>query len=394
MKIATGPAAKIRTDSAAGERQTDVLPQTDAATGGDPQASEPSSEKPSSQKASSQKASSQPPSGRGRLGRVMGFQIAGTGSYVPDNLVTNDDLAALGCDSDWIVRRTGIRQRYHAVDGQSTGDLCEHAARAAMQSAGVDPADVDLILVATITPDHLTPSTACHLQRRLGVLAPAMDVAAACAGFVYALVTAGQFIAAGNARCALVVGADLMSRTINPEDKKTYPLFGDGAGAVILTADPSGNAGVLGYQLGSEGDGGEMLCIPSGGTRQPFTAENIDDGSRYLRMDGRNVFKWAVRLVDESAKEVMRHADIEAAGLDHVILHQANQRIIDSAVSDLGVDADRVYMNLDRYGNTSGASIPLALDEMVRAGKIQSGQTGLLSGFGSGLAWGTAVVQF
>lgn len=331
---------------------------------------------------------------RGRLGRVMGVQMLGTGSYVPENLVTNEDLAALGCDSDWIIRRTGIRQRYHATEGTSTGDLCDHAARAAIEAAGVSASDIDLILVATITPDHITPSTACHLQRRLGAVAPAMDISAACAGFVYAMVTASSFIASGNSKCALVVGADLMSRTIDPEDKRTYPLFGDGAGAVILGSDPSKEKGLLSYQLGSEGCGGEMLCIPSGGTRQPFNAETLTDGSRYLKMDGRNVFKWAVRLVDESAKEVMGHAGVDASQLDHIILHQANRRIIDSAVSDLGVDESKVYMNLDRYGNTSGASIPLAIDEMTRQGKLQPGDKALLCGFGSGLAWGTAVVQF
>ena len=319
--------------------------------------------------------------------------MLGTGSFVPDNLVTNEDLAALGCDSDWIVRRTGIRQRYHADKGTSTGDLCLPAATAAMDAAGVTAADIDLILVATITPDHITPSTACHLQRQIGAVAPAMDVSAACAGFVYAMVTASSFIAAGNAKCALVVGADLMSRTIDPDDKKTFPLFGDGAGAMVLGADATGQKGLLSYQLGSEGCGGEMLCIPAGGTRQPFDENTLTDGSRYLKMDGRNVFKWAVRLVDESAKEVMKHAGVDASQLDHVVLHQANQRIIDSAVSDLGVDADRVYMNLDRYGNTSGASIPLAIDEMVRSGTLAPNQKALLCGFGSGLAWGTAVLQ-
>lgn len=323
----------------------------------------------------------------------MGVQIAGVGSFVPDNLVTNDDLAALGCDSDWIIRRTGIRQRYHATADQSTGDLCVSAAEAAMKDAGVSAGDIDLVIVATITPDHPTPSTACGLQKRLGILAPAMDVSAACAGFVYGLVTASNFIVAGNARCALVVGADLMSRTINPEDKKTFPLFGDGAGAAIVTADADNQRGILSYQLGSEGDGGEMLCIPAGGTRQPLTPDAYQSGQQYLRMDGRNVFKWAVRLVGESARETLSHAGVGADDLDHLILHQANQRIIDSAVSDLHVDADKVYVNLDRFGNTSGASIPLAMDELKRAGKLHRDQKILLCGFGSGLAWGTAVMQ-
>jgi 3-oxoacyl-[acyl-carrier-protein] synthase-3 len=221
-----------------------------------------------------------------------------------------------------------------------------------------------------------------------------MDVNAACAGFMYAMITAGQFIAAGNNQCVLVVGADLMSRTINPEDKKTYPLFGDAAGAVIMTPDAGGDAEVLSYQLGSEGCGGEMLCIPAGGTRTPTTPDTIASGLQYLTMDGRNVFKWAVRVFDESAKNVLADAGVSSDALACVILHQANQRIIDSAVSDLHVPADQVFVNLDRYGNTSAASIPLALDEAVREGKIQKGDLVLLCGFGAGLSWGTALLRW
>ena len=333
---------------------------------------------------------------RGRMGRVMGVRIMGTGSFVPDDVVTNDDLAQLGCDSDWIIRRTGIRQRCHAAAGESTGDLAFEASRRAIAAAGTTPDQIDLVLVATITPDHITPSTACHLQQRLGILAPAMDLSAASAGFVYAVVTAANFIRAGNARRVLVVGADLMSRTIDPDDKKTYPLFGDGAGAVVIGPDDGGESsdrGICSYQLGSEGDGGQWLCIPTGGTRQPFTRDNVSHPDRYLRMDGRNVFKWAVRLVDQSTRDVLRHADWPIESLDHLVLHQANQRIIDSAVSDLDIDRSRVFVNLDRYGNTSAASVPLALDEMTRSGNIQPGQRIVLCGFGSGLAWATAAIQ-
>lgn len=330
---------------------------------------------------------------RGRMGRVSGVRIAATGSYVPVEIVTNEDLAALGYDSEWIIRRTGIRQRRRAAADQATSDLCFEAAIRCMQEAGVTAEQIDLIIVATMTPDHPTPSTACHLQRRLGAIAPAMDVNAACAGFMYALVTAAQFVAAGNSGCALVVGADLMSRTINPNDKKTYPLFGDAAGAVILQPDDS-HAGILSYQIGSEGCGGELLSIPAGGTRAALTPELYASGQQYLVMDGRNVFKWAVRVFDESAKQVLEHADVSPEQLDLVILHQANQRIIDSAVSDLNVPPEKVFVNLDRYGNTSGASIPLALDEALRAGKIKRGDLVLLCGFGAGLAWGTALLQW
>ncbi|MGV3484490.1 MAG: beta-ketoacyl-ACP synthase III [Planctomycetaceae bacterium] len=332
---------------------------------------------------------------RGRLGCVKEVRILATGSYVPEQIVTNEDLAALGCDSDWIVRRTGIRERRKAGEDQATSDLAYQAALRAMQEANVPADQIDLILVATMTPDHPTPSTACELQRRLGAVAPAMDINAACAGFMYALVTGAQFIAAGNSKCVLVVGADLMSRTVNPDDKKTYPLFGDAAGAAILVADEtSSGAGILSYQLGSEGCGGEMLCIPAGGTRAALTPEAHAAGQQYLQMDGRGVFKWAVRVFEESARDVLHHANTSVEQVDMIVLHQANQRIIDSAVSDLNVPAERVFVNLDRYGNTSAASIPLALDEAVRSGKIVSGSQVLLCGFGAGLAWGTALLRW
>ena len=334
-----------------------------------------------------------PKGSRGRMGQISGVRIAATGSYVPEEIVTNEDLAALGCDSEWIIRRTGIRERRRASDNEATSDLCYEAAVRCMREANIAASDLDLIVVATITPDNPTPSTACHLQKRLNAIAPSMDINAACAGFMYGLVTAAQFVAAGNSKCALVIGADVMSRTINPEDKKTYPLFGDAAGAVILQPEAE-TKGISSYQLGSEGCGGEMLCIPAGGTRAPLTPKRYETGQQYLVMDGRNVFKWAVRVVDESAKQVLEHANVAANELDMVILHQANQRIIDSAVSDLDVPREKVFVNLDRYGNTSGASIPLALDEAVKENKIKRGDRVLMCGFGSGLAWGTALVNW
>ncbi len=211
-------------------------------------------------------------SGRSRLGKLTGFEIAATGSYVPEMIVANDDLSALGCDSDWILQRTGILERRKAAPDQASSDLALLAAQTCLDRAGVSVSasdDVDLIIVASITPDHASPSTACHVQRQLGCIAPAMDINAACAGFMYALVTAGQFINSGASTCALVVGAEVMSRTINPADIKTYPLFGDGAGAVLLRPTKDQSKGLLSYTLGSEGCGGQMLCIPSGGSRQP-----------------------------------------------------------------------------------------------------------------------------
>lgn len=344
----------------------------------------------------------------GRLGRVGGIRIAGTGSYTPEHIVTNEDLAALGCDSEWIVRRTGIRQRRRAADHEATSDMCFVAATRCLENAGVAASDVDLVLVATITPDHQTPSTACQLQGRMGIAAPAMDLSVACSGFTYALVTAAQFIAAGNAKNVLVVGADLMTRTVDPNDKKTFPLFGDAAGAVLVTPTPTGLAGkshntsdagpaadgLVSYQLGSEGICGEMLCVPAGGSRQPLTPAAYGAGEHYMKMDGRNVFKWAVRVVDESTKDVMNHAGVTSDQLALLILHQANQRIIDSAVAGLSIDPEKVFVNLDLYGNTSAASIPLALDEAVRDGRLQRGDLVLLSGFGAGLAWGTLLLRW
>ncbi len=336
---------------------------------------------------------SSPLSTRGRMGKVSGFRIAATGSYIPERIVTNEDLAALGCDSEWIIRRTGIRERRHAAEVEATSDLCFEAAVPCIEQANISADQIDLIIVATITPDHPTPSTACHLQRRLGSVAPAMDVSAACAGFSYALITAAQFIGAGNSRCALVVGADVMSRIINPNDKMTYPLFGDGAGAVLLTAEPSA-AGILSYQMGSEGCGGEMLCVPAGGSRVPLTPDVYATGLQYMTMDGRNVYKWAVRVIVDSAKQVLDEARVDASDVALVVLHQANQRIIDSAASELNVPAEKVFVNLEQYGNTSAGSIPLAMDEAARSGKVQPGDLVLLCGFGAGLAWGTALMRW
>jgi 3-oxoacyl-[acyl-carrier-protein] synthase-3 len=332
-------------------------------------------------------------SGRSRLGQLTGIEIMATGSYVPEAVVANEDLAELGCDSEWIVQRTGIRQRRRASPEQATSDLALRAAEQCLQRAGVSPSEVDLIVVATITPDHATPSTACHLQRALGCVAPAMDVNAACAGFMYALVTAGQFVANGSAKCALVVGAEVMSRTVNPADQKTYPLFGDGAGAVLLRATEDRSKGLLSYTLGAEGCGGQLLSIPSGGSRMPLTAEAIAAGDHYLRMEGRSVFKWAVRVVSDSLQDCLTHARLDIGQINLMILHQANMRIIDSAVSDFGFDRNKVFVNLERYGNTSAASIPLALDEALTSGALKPGELVMLCGFGSGLAWGTAIWQ-
>jgi 3-oxoacyl-[acyl-carrier-protein] synthase-3 len=331
-------------------------------------------------------------SGRSRLATLTGFQVAASGAYVPESIVANDDLSELGCDSDWIVQRTGILERRKAAPDQATSDLAIEAAERCFESSGVSPRDIDLILVATITPDHAAPSTACIVQRHFGCLAPAMDLNAACAGFMYGLVTGAQFLASGAARNVLVIGSEVMSRTINPRDVKTYPLFGDGAGAVLLqNADET--KGLLSYTLGAEGEGGDSLCIPSGGSRLPLTEQNISAGKHYLTMEGRTVFKWAVRVVADSCRDCLAHAGLTVDDLDLMILHQANVRIIDSAVADFGIPREKVFVNLEKYGNTSAASIPLALSEAITAGQVKPGDKVLLCGFGAGLAWGTAVLQ-
>jgi 3-oxoacyl-[acyl-carrier-protein] synthase-3 len=302
-------------------------------------------------------------------------------------------LAHLGYDADWILQRTGIRERRRAAAYEATSDLAYEAAIACLKRANVRAQDVDLIVLATMSGDSPTPSTACRLQHRLGCIAPAFDVSAACAGFIYALVTGMQFVKTGSARRALVVGADVMSRVVNPLDKKTFPLFGDGAGAVLLGPGAE-NQGLLAYMLGADGSGADLLHVPAGGSREPITAESATSGRQFMQMDGRAVFKWAVRLLVDAVREVIAHAHLTTRDIDLVVLHQANRRIIDAAAHDLGIEADRVIVNLDRYGNTSAGSIPLVLDELADQGRLRRGMRVLTCGFGAGLAWGAGVYQW
>jgi 3-oxoacyl-[acyl-carrier-protein] synthase-3 len=326
-----------------------------------------------------------------RFGRAVGFRLAGTGSYVPASVVTNADLAHLGCDPHWIVERSGIHQRRHAPPDIATSDLATAAAREAIAMAGVDPAAIDLLVLGTFTPDMCIPSTACIVQEALGLDAPAMDVTAACAGFAYALVTASQFLAAGTSRLVLVVGADTNSRVVDPADIKTWPLFGDGAGAVLLEATGGPDRGLLASALGSDGRGAGLLACPMSGSRQPITAEGATRREQFMQMDGRAVFKWAIRLVEENVRQVVERAGLPLEAIDLFVLHQANARIIEGARAALGIPAEKMAINLDRYGNTSSGSIPLALDEAWRAGRVGPGSTVVVCGFGGGLAWGSAV---
>jgi 3-oxoacyl-[acyl-carrier-protein] synthase III len=322
---------------------------------------------------------------------LLGVQILGSGSYVPERVVTNEDLREThGFDPDWIVNRTGIHERRFAWPHQATSDLCAQAALRCLRAARREPSDVDLLVVGTFTPDMAFPATANLIQDRLKLACPAFDVQAACAGFVFALVIAAQFVATGNSRCALVIGGDCNSRVINPKDQKSFPLFGDGAGAVLL-GPGAPDQGLVAYQLGSDGSGGDLLSRPACGSRIPPSPAVLEKGLHYLTMDGRAVFKWAVRILADSALAVLAHADCPVSDIRWFIPHQANVRIIHAASDVLGFHRDSVYKNLERYGNTSAGSIPIALDELYREGAIERGDLILTAGFGAGLNWGTAL---
>jgi 3-oxoacyl-[acyl-carrier-protein] synthase-3 len=324
-----------------------------------------------------------------RTRSLKGVQILSSGSYVPDNVVSNLDLReSHGFDPEWVVNRTGILERRFALPHQATSDLGVHAANRCLEAAGCDPGDVDLLVVATFTPDMAFPSVGNLIQDRLDLTCPAFDIQAACAGFAFALVTAAQFVATGNSRRALVVGADCNSRVINPIDEKSFPLFGDGAGAVLL-APGSPEQGMVAYQLGSDGSGGDLLSRPACGSRIPPSAEAIEQGLHYLTMDGRAVFKWAVRILADSSLAVLDEARTRVSDVRWFIPHQANVRIIHAASDVLGFPREAVFKNIERFGNTSAGSIPIALDELLRDDQIQRGDLLLTSGFGAGLNWGT-----
>ena len=329
-----------------------------------------------------------------RTQTLLGVQVVGSGSYVPDNVVTNADLAdQIGADSAWIEKRSGIRERRHVVAGQATSDLACEAARRAFKNSGVDPSEVDLLVVGTFTPDFQCPSAACLVQDKLGLDVPAFDVSAACSGFLYALVTAAQYVATGNSQMALVIGADTNSRIVDPGDKKTFPLFGDGAGAVLI-AKGDAHQGLLCYQMGSDGSGGPLLARPAGGSLRPNDVASLEAGDQYLQMDGRNVFKWAVRVVADTIGLVVGKSGLTVDDVGLFVLHQANERILNHAVESLGIPPEKVYNNLQRYGNTSGASVPLALDEALQEGRIVRGDVVCLCGFGAGLTWGTGLFRW
>jgi 3-oxoacyl-[acyl-carrier-protein] synthase-3 len=335
-----------------------------------------------------------PPLPRPRCRTLTGLRIVGTGSYVPDAVVTNEHLhQRLGFDSNWIVKRTGILERRHVLPHQATSDLCHEAALRCIATAKVDPKDIDLLVLATFTPDMAFPSTACLVQDRLKTNCPAVDMQAACAGFMYALITGAAYVASGASDLALIIGGDANSRVVNPDDIKTYPLFGDGAGAVLLTRGKP-NQGILSYSLGADGSGADLLSRPACGSRLPPTPEILAKGLQYMHMDGRAVFRWAVAILCDTIQDVLKASNLKPQDVALYIPHQANIRIINAAIDVLHIPRSRVFNNLDRYGNTSAGSVPLALDEAVAEGRIKDGDVILLSGFGAGLAWGTALMRW
>jgi 3-oxoacyl-[acyl-carrier-protein] synthase III len=321
--------------------------------------------------------------------------IIGTGKYVPERVLTNADLEQMvETNDEWIVTRTGIRERRLAAPEQATSDLALHASQEALRSAGLTAEDIDLIIVATITPDMFFPSTACLLQDKLGAKkAAAFDLSAACSGFIYSLATASSLITTGMYKNALVVGAECLSRITDYTDRNTCILFGDGAGAVVLGPVEEGR-GFKSFELGADGSGGELLCISGGGSRLPATAASIDEKKHFIHMAGNDVFKFAVRVMGSAAEEALRKAGIEKSDIDLLVPHQANIRIINSAINRLDLPEDKCMVNLDKYGNMSAASIPVALAEAVEQGRVNKGDTLLLVGFGGGLTWGASVLNW
>jgi 3-oxoacyl-[acyl-carrier-protein] synthase III len=324
------------------------------------------------------------------IGRANGrpISITGLGCSVPDRVVTNDDLSQLVETSDeWIVSRTGIRERRLADGSLAMSDLAIPACVQALEMAGADPASIDLLIVATVTPDMAFPSTAALLADRLGMPdAAAYDLAAGCTGFVYAIAQAHAMIAAGLARRALVVGGDVLSSILDWEDRSTLVLFGDGAGAVVV--EPVDHGGFLGFELGADGGGGMHLWLPGSGTR------HFDDPGRYVKMNGREVFRFATRVMVSSAEAILRECGKTVEDIDVYVPHQANIRIIDHAAKKLAIPEEKIVVNVERYGNTSSGSIPLALADAADDGRLEPGKLVLLTGMGAGLTWGSALIDW
>ena len=322
--------------------------------------------------------------------------IKGTGSYTPTTIKTNDDLAEfVDTSEEWIFTRTGIKERRFATEGENTSHMGTEASRRALSNAGIIASDVDLVIVATITPDMPFPSTACLIQTQLGVSnAVCMDIEAACSGFLYIMEVAASLIKTGRYQNALIVGTEKLSSILDWEDRTTCVLFGDGAGAAVLGPSDRPQTGLLDFKLGADGANGEVLFMPGGGSANPATGASIDNRLHFLKMRGKEVFKLAVKVMEQAAKEILKQNGLNSDQLACVIPHQANLRIIELLSSRLEIPMDRFYLNLEKYGNTSAASIPIALDEAFRDGRINSGDLVLLVAFGAGLTWGATLVRW
>lgn len=320
--------------------------------------------------------------------------LAGTGSALPEKRLTNDDLSRkVDTNDEWIVQRTGIRERRIAQDGETTASLGTIAARKAIESAGLSANDIDVIICATITPEMIFPSTACFVAANLGLHStPAFDLSAACSGFIYALSTAGSFVKSGQYKNVLVLGAETLSRAVDFSDRSSCILFGDGAGAAILQRSNERQRGLIFTSLHADGHGAEaMKCMP--GSRHPLSEEMLRNKDHFIKIKGREVYKFAVEKFQELIEQAMRACELTKDQVKLVIPHQVNQRIIDSALERLGMPPEQAYVNIGRYGNTSAASIPIALDEAMREGKLQKGDVVIFVAFGAGLTWANAVLK-
>ena len=327
---------------------------------------------------------------------IPNVRIAGTGSYVPEKVLSNSDLEKIVDTSDeWITTRTGIKNRRIAHDDEFTSHLGANAGRKALEQAGLAAEDVDLIIVATITPDTLTPATACYVQQHLGCIrAVAFDISAACSGFLYAMEIARHSIASGAFRNALIIGAEKLSAFVNWSDRNTCVLFGDGAGAAVLLPSENGSGKILASHLGTDGAQAELLNIPGGGSACPITLQNADEQLATLAMVGREVFRHAVKAMRLAAETAIESAGLTPKDIRLIVPHQANLRIIDALVDRLKVPREDVYINLDRYGNTSAAAVAIALDEAHRESRFERGDNILLVAFGAGLTWASAVIEW
>lgn len=321
--------------------------------------------------------------------------IVGTGYYVPEKILTNFDLENMvETNNEWIVERTGISERRIADENVPTSEIAIHAAENALKNAGVSPEEIDLIIFATLTPDTVIPSAACIIQNKLkAVNAAAFDLSAACSGFVYGISVGSQFIKSGMYKKVLVVAAETLSKLVNWEDRNTCILFGDGAGAAVLSQVEDGY-GILGIELGADGSGGDFLNVPASGSLHPATTKTIEDKLHYIHMNGSEVFKFAIKIMGEAALKSLDVAGLKPEDIDCLIPHQANIRIIKSAAKRLSLPMDKVVVNVDKYGNTSAASIPIALSEAVESSRIKKGDVVVLVGFGAGLTWASCVMKW